>query len=794
MPSEHFNANTSHVNGEAWDGNAVNDLEERIDEGLASLESSVVTGDDIAQYIGPYVVPKATGVAATDRANLAAALNSGARRIEVPAGSYKTVAPSLVIKSNTELVLHRNAEIVGTVGDNCPVMVNEALNILVADGEDFDPADRDVNIRIHGGRWERLANGVGAQNNWTQNTVVVCGIDGFSATDMKLKCAGKWALTAFDITNFNIERIRLDDTNSDGVHVVGPASDGVIRDVSGEVGDDCVALICYDWNGYQLTHGDIEDVLVENVRPINGVANGVQLNFGGGHKGRRVTVRTVRGQVGKNGVICQDSPFASYPTTSEIDVDELLIEDVAVDVPANGAQVLLGPKFGGRITTRGIRPQGTGNMAGVLVNNADNTASIEALHVDDLTHSLLGVARMVDINNGNVESLTITAARVALKVDKSNGYLVGVGGNADVGSISLTHVHQRGGYACVIISGASEPLIDFGAGCDIASANMVVRHTGSGDIDVHGGGLTYEDVLAAVYLSSTGGATVRGSGFRSTLTGVNTGVYKAGSQFLRVDTTAIPINADKVSDGEEGDLIHNVNASADVPVGVCVHDGTEFRAVTAGSLADSPGAGAFVTDLGGGEFGWIAPPIEGEPASNFDRSIGQPGVLAPMPIIGVSAGAMTAARLYLARFVPSKDMTITKIAFALVTAGNAADVIDAGLYIPNGANLDLVTNVAGGAGVAGKLGGGNQVVTVDVTSANITAGTAYYAAFLAPATFAGTTPTIVGTGDSGVNWFGSGVPRALGLYKATVAVPLPASITSGLIAYANTAILAVRES
>ena len=50
--------------------------------------------------------------------------------------------------------------------------------------------------------------------------------------------------------DFIVENITLEEHRRDGVHVNGPASDGLIRGVRGDSKDDDVALNAWEWKNY----------------------------------------------------------------------------------------------------------------------------------------------------------------------------------------------------------------------------------------------------------------------------------------------------------------------------------------------------------------------------------------------------------------------------------------------------------------------------------------------------------------------------------------------------------------
>ena len=62
-----------------------------------------------------------------------------------------------------------------------------------------------------------------------------------------------------------MDGLTLDAHRRDGVHVNGPASRGVIRNIRGDSQDDTVALNAWEWKNYAPSFGPIHDVLIEDV-------------------------------------------------------------------------------------------------------------------------------------------------------------------------------------------------------------------------------------------------------------------------------------------------------------------------------------------------------------------------------------------------------------------------------------------------------------------------------------------------------------------------------------------------
>lgn len=157
----------------------------------------------------------------------------------------------------------------------------------------------------------------------------------------------------------------------------------------------------------------------------------------------------------------------------------------------------------------------------------------------------------------------------------------------------------------------------------------------------------------------------------------------------------------------------------------------------------------------------------------YDATRNQNGMWC-VPNMGYVFGSVVAgASAYrLARFVPSRNMTIVKIGFATTLAATNNDNIDVGLYDSVGNRL-----VSSGA-TAGKANATAGPQTISVTSTQLAAGQVYYAG-LAYGAVGGTAATLVTmTPNQNVltTMFGAGA-GALEISSAPAGATLPVSAT-----------------
>jgi len=146
----------------------------------------------------------------------------------------------LVLKSGQKLTADPNAEIRLKPGCNTCMVRNEHI---VGFADQSVPADTkpDTDITIEGGIWTTLPTGDKAANGNMRG-----------ASSKQNPVPGTHGVT-------------LDRHGRDGVHVDGPASNGVIRHVSGDSYDDPVSLTTWDWWQYSVTFGPIHHLTIEDI-------------------------------------------------------------------------------------------------------------------------------------------------------------------------------------------------------------------------------------------------------------------------------------------------------------------------------------------------------------------------------------------------------------------------------------------------------------------------------------------------------------------------------------------------
>ncbi|MBR5188367.1 MAG: hypothetical protein IKW18_07840 [Clostridia bacterium] len=146
----------------------------------------------------------------------------------------------------------------------------------------IDRSQQDRNISIHGGRWEesrikragyghsgRYAPVSDDDENREFYGVSTCmlfnNMENLSLCDMTFAHTAGFAVQIGDIQNVVMENIDFVSCYADGLHVNGGSRNLFISNISGEVGDDLVALNAYDWRNSSVNFGEIRNAVCEHL-------------------------------------------------------------------------------------------------------------------------------------------------------------------------------------------------------------------------------------------------------------------------------------------------------------------------------------------------------------------------------------------------------------------------------------------------------------------------------------------------------------------------------------------------
>jgi hypothetical protein len=183
----------------------------------------------------------------------------------------------LVLKSGQKITADAKAEIRLKPGTNTCMVRNDHVATLNTKAV---PPDQplDTGISIDGGIWSTLAvthaesngNARGASSRQeaafgTHGVLLLQNVRGVSVKNVTIRQSRPFGVHLANAHKFTVENITLENHGRDGVHVNGPASDGLIRGVRGDPHDDNVAINAWEWKNYAPSYGPIERIVIEDV-------------------------------------------------------------------------------------------------------------------------------------------------------------------------------------------------------------------------------------------------------------------------------------------------------------------------------------------------------------------------------------------------------------------------------------------------------------------------------------------------------------------------------------------------
>lgn len=255
----------------------------------------------------------------------------GIVRLENP-GTY-LVSKTLRIHSDTRLELSPGAHLIAAPNSRCALMENEH----------FAGGGREKNVEIIGGIWDGNCDNMGldgvneamtrldhpySPERFKGKLIRFAHIDNIALEKMTVRNPVSYGIQIADTRGFVVRDICFDYNwhfgTTDGVHINGPAYDGVIENLYGTTNDDMVSLTTIDEPHAEVTVGEIVNVDIRNISAKNGYS-GIRLLSAGDFDIRCVRINGVYGDYRHNAVLV--SHHYTRPNT-RIWFDDITIERV----------------------------------------------------------------------------------------------------------------------------------------------------------------------------------------------------------------------------------------------------------------------------------------------------------------------------------------------------------------------------------------------------------------------------------------------------------------------------------
>lgn len=324
--------------------------------------------------------------------------------VYVPGGTYIIDEP-LRIHDNTHFRLAHDAVLRLADHAHCEIIVNDKL------AEDYN-----VNIMVEGGTFD------GNNLNQTRDDIEpllpltkfhpeyyygimmrFVGVKNLRLCNLTMKDPKAYPVQISMVRDFTVENIifdyNMECSNMDGIHINGPAVNGVIRNIKGATNDDMVALNCDDCYETEITSGTIENILVDGLFCENGYTAVRLLSCG--HPLKNVSIRNIYGSYRYNSV--------SF-THHSVHAGECLLDNITVDGvftsksdPTNDYALIwfAAGTHTGRVTLRNIhRVENHSTEANTV--KIDRGAVIDCLVIDDVTQRYTDGSGPAMISNSGV--------------------------------------------------------------------------------------------------------------------------------------------------------------------------------------------------------------------------------------------------------------------------------------------------------------------------------------------------------------------------------------------------------
>lgn len=184
----------------------------------------------------------------------------------------------IILKSGQKLTADADAVIQLKLGTNTCMVRNEHI---VGFADKPVPADTqpDTDITIEGGIWTTFGEGNTRGHSSKQNPVpgthgviLLQNVRRVSVKNITIRQSKAFGVHLANVSDFTVDSVTLDEHGRDGVHVNGPASEGLIRNVIGVSHDDTVALNAWEWKNYAPSFGAIHHIIIED---IHGAPDGI---------------------------------------------------------------------------------------------------------------------------------------------------------------------------------------------------------------------------------------------------------------------------------------------------------------------------------------------------------------------------------------------------------------------------------------------------------------------------------------------------------------------------------------
>jgi len=509
-----------------------------------------------------------------DTTAINAALSGGNVHV-ILSGSCAT-STSLVMYLNTWLEVAPGSSVTQAASNTTTLLKNHAYDIA---------SGRDSNIVVSGGTWTRNASAGSGQNLHAINFNYV---DGLVIRDVNITTTGtnKYAIAASDVTNVVIDNINSPSSNSDVVHLIGPASNIKINNITGaNAGDDIVGVTARDYATYAPGYGNITDLSISNITGTSSTSI-VKVIGGTSATVRRVSIRNIFGVANVIVNLFEDTAGCGVSDVSEVVVDGVYARPLVMLVDGSTTA-------GGKLVLRNLYPYGAyaadptfiqlWNWSSVLIDGfqaSDIIAgrivyprsgyTVANLMIKNVTLPAFNTAMVVNID-GTVTRLAVDGLQMNI-TDTNTSNIFNFGANSSVDVTTFNNVEITNGKCLMnLVAGTNKKyvlannirlkgtnrLLNTGSPLDLTLTNFI------GDTLIN----------AAIYVSNTTTVDVRGSGINRI--GTWNGFQRAGSEVINCYNIDYPADTALLATTTGAKCFSTTTA----PLGPSIYTGSAWRSL-----------------------------------------------------------------------------------------------------------------------------------------------------------------------------------------------------------------------
>ena len=224
-------------------------------------------------------------------------------------------------KNNDEYIIKNTIEVDSNdsiILDNNTVLKNASLSNMI---RKKDSVDRLQNVKLTGGIYNYANQSSGGNG---LHTIFFHKADDLLIEKLQVLNSSKYAFLLADINRATIKDITLN-TSSDGIHFQPPLKNILVENIKGTTHDDMVAITIGDYDAYNTSAGDVEDIVIRNIQPNNSM-RALKLCGQSGYKFKNVLMEQVYGTTTYEGFYLR----SDGPVLNDFTADTIHLKDINV--------------------------------------------------------------------------------------------------------------------------------------------------------------------------------------------------------------------------------------------------------------------------------------------------------------------------------------------------------------------------------------------------------------------------------------------------------------------------------